>query len=461
MDFHSKHTAEDLIGALCAKCRSINIEDFVTGSKSYINPNLEGAMNGCPFCRLILPEWETGLRALLMRPIIRKANGRDEGVVEGFSRTHAGRQLVFAAEDGNPASTVISRRPPLNSFDSESAFEMALQWIKNCINEHPKCPRQVPTALPTRLVDVGSDRQEPSLYISPAGARGVYAALSYCWGPGKQPIMLTRSRIESGSYEYSLTKLPPTLRDVILICRRLGFQHIWIDALCIVQDSINAEDWKREAANMANIYGNAALTIAASAATSTSDSILSTAIPPTDLTCALPYKIPNGEMGAVYVIPYNINRSFLLSNDAKEPLELRGWTLQEKLLSPRVLKFESKQMSWDCLSQSINSNGPLPNLTTLGEPSRGARTRTDWQSIVEDFTGRSLTFNSDKLPALSGYAQSVHSKTADTYIAGLWRKDLLAHLLWWVDSRTSLASSRAKVYRAPSWSWYVYLGTTI
>jgi hypothetical protein len=430
---------------------------FISGSQSYINPNLEGARNGCPFCRLVLPEWESGLRALLMRPIIRRVavGGGESGVVEAFTRTQFGRQLVFVAEDGNPASNVIRRRLPLTSYDCDAAYEMARNWTRECVNEHPKCLKQVPTALPTRLVDVGSDRREPSLYISPVAAREVYAALSYCWGPEKQPVVLTRSRLESGSHTYPLTELPPTLRDVILICRRLGFQYVWIDALCIVQDSINAEDWKRESANMANIYGNAALTIAASAAMRTNDGILSTAIPPTDLTCALPYNLPNGEKGAVYVVPYNISRSFL-SNDTKEPLELRGWTLQEKLLSPRVLKFESKQMSWDCLSQKINSNGPLPNVTASGGASKGTKARSDWQYIVEDFTGRNLTFNSDKLPALSGYANYAHSKTLDTYLAGLWKGDILAQLLWCVDSRTTVASSRAKVYRAPSWSWYEF-----
>ena len=268
--------------------------------------------------------------------------------------------------------------------------------------------------------------------------------------------MLTRSRLESRSYAYPLAELPPTLRDVILICRRLGFQYVWIDALCIVQDSVDAEDWKRESANMANIYGNAALTIAAAAAKGTIDGILSTPIPPTPLTCALPYGLPDGEMGAVYVIPYPIRRSAYQEDGAsKEPLELRGWTLQEKLLSSRVLRYENKQMSWNCLSTKINSNGPLLDDTVPGDVSTETR---HWQRTIEDFTGRNLTHNSDKLPALSGYASFLHSKTPDTYLAGLWKRDLPAQLLWFVDSRKMIASSRAKNYRAPSWSWYGYLG---
>jgi hypothetical protein len=355
---------------------------------------------------------------------------------------------------GDPASKLIKRRPPIASYDCDAATDLALHWIKNCAEEHADCLKPLPTALPSRLVHVGSDNEDPSLFISPSAAQGVYVALSYCWGPGKQPVMLTRSRIESRSFAYPLSELPPTLRDVILISRRLGFEYVWIDALCIIQDSIDAEDWKRESANMANIYGNAALTIAASAAHRTSDGILSTPIPPTTLTCALPYDLPNGQIGTVYVIPYPIRRSVFREDSIdKEPLELRGWTLQEKLLSPRILRYESKQMSWECRSTKINSNGPLQESFVRLDNRDGSGETRNWQRTVEDFSGRNLTHNSDKLSALSGYASFLHFKTPDLYLAGLWKRNLFAHLLWFIDSRKTTISCRAKTYRAPSWSW--------
>lgn len=60
-----------------------------------------------------------------------------------------------------------------------------------------------------------------------------------------------------------LDNFPLTFRDAILITRRLGYQYLWIDSLCIIQDSI--EDWQREAASMDYIYKHASLTIAAEA----------------------------------------------------------------------------------------------------------------------------------------------------------------------------------------------------
>lgn len=55
--------------------------------------------------------------------------------------------------------------------------------------------------------------------------------------------------------------LPELFRDAARVTKRLGLQYLWIDALWIVQDS--AEDWTAEASKMAEIYGNAYLTIAA------------------------------------------------------------------------------------------------------------------------------------------------------------------------------------------------------
>ena len=231
---------------------------------------------------------------------------------------------------------------------------------------------------PTRLIHVGSDFQAPSLYISPVGAKGIYAALSYCWGLVKQPVMLTRARLESAAHEYLLDELPATLRDVIIICRRLGFEYVWIDALCIVQDSIDAEDWIRESANMENIYGGAALTIAASAAKSTADGILSASLPPFELNCALPYNLGDGQIGTVYVIPYKMAGSPFVSKVDPEPLERRAWCLQERLLSPRVLKFERHQAAWDCFTTRINANGPMKSPSDLS-----TRARLDWKFIIQ------------------------------------------------------------------------------
>lgn len=65
-----------------------------------------------------------------------------------------------------------------------------------------------------------------------------------------------------------LSSLPQRLRDAITITKWPGFRYLWIDALCILQDS--KEDWEKEVAVMGKVYLNAVFTIAASAASNSS-----------------------------------------------------------------------------------------------------------------------------------------------------------------------------------------------
>jgi len=41
--------------------------------------------------------------------------------------------------------------------------------------------------------------------------------------------------------------LPQTLRDTIIVARRLGINYLWVDTFCIIQDGDNKQDWKAEA----------------------------------------------------------------------------------------------------------------------------------------------------------------------------------------------------------------------
>jgi hypothetical protein len=88
-------------------------------------------------------------------------------------------------------------------------------------------------------------------------------------------VTFTRASLDNGLPSFPIQNLPTTLRDAITICRNLNFQYLWIDALCIIQDSLLGEDWVIEFGKM---YGNAALTIAASGAQDTSEGVQPTSI---------------------------------------------------------------------------------------------------------------------------------------------------------------------------------------
>lgn len=158
-------------------------------------------------------------------------------------------------------------------------------------------------------------------------------------------------------------------------------------------------------------------------------------------------------------------------DELSEPLYTRGWVLQERLLSPRVLSFGSAELRWDCNASTFTETGHSPpkdtqiayrreffritaddsNLRPLAEKEHNILAIYDWwhQSLVPAYTKLKLTKQDDKLPALSAIAEEVRLRTGDVYLAGIWKRDLHRGLLWMCRSTGRLPNK----YRAPSWSW--------
>jgi hypothetical protein len=53
-----------------------------------------------------------------------------------------------------------------------------------------------------------------------------------------------------------------------------------------------------------------------------------------------------------------------------------------------------------------------------------------WYDVLRRYTMCKITMADDRLPALSGIASRVHERTGDTYVAGIWRSDMLQGLSW-------------------------------
>lgn len=144
---------------------------------------------------------------------------------------------------------------------TKECFTLAKDWLQDCLANHEKCA--VPSEnLPTRVIKVGSDHEEPRLCIT-KNDRATFAALSHCWG-GLQVLVTTTTTITERVQGIAMSSLPKTFQDAIEITRQLGIEYLWIDSLCILQDSV--EDWARESAKMTAIYSGAMVVIAADAA---------------------------------------------------------------------------------------------------------------------------------------------------------------------------------------------------
>lgn len=334
--------------------------------------------------------------------------------------------------------------------------------------------------LPTRVVDVsiGDWLQHPKLVIA-NGQSGKYVALSHCWG--KEPI-ITTTRETLGRHIEAIgwNNLSRTFQDAIVVTRNLGIQFLWIDSLCIVQN--DPADWERESATMAEVYMNAFVTIAASCARDGAAGFLHRPVRPS---VKLKYHDQNGaEAGIVFI--HNKPLKTFGEGVIAAPLNKRGWVLQERILSPRILYFAEDQTHWECQQLCESESGMdasnevgadregLKSSSNLGGTSLGphlpqeivAQRRPryaddgsmslywDWYDMVKDYTRREFTKCDDKLPALSGLAANFSRRTGDSYVAGLWANHMPYGLLWSAaHNPTAKNLSSPKEYRAPTWSW--------
>jgi hypothetical protein len=331
----------------------------------------------------------------------------------------------------------------------------------------------MPSYLPTRVVDVGtSDEMHPKLYIPTPNEEARYLALSYCWG-GDQEVKATVAGLPELLQIIRPDRLGQSLKDAITVARRLGIRFLWIDALCIVQDDPN--DVAKEIAKMPKIYQGAYCTIAAATAASHRDGFLAhrTVSSRRKHAQRIPYICPDGQLGNVYFFKKEQH------HHEEEPLHSRGWTLQERLISPRVLAFGSWQMQWSCRTENACDGGPWSssmshlewmssNLLPSSFYSKKRRDRWReklhsntkfehysyrpavnlWRKMVREFTNRKLTVAADRPLAIAGLAEVYGAILNEKYLAGLWENTFLHDLLWTRQTSTPLKSRRV-----PSWSW--------
>ncbi|KAF5711548.1 het-domain-containing protein [Fusarium mundagurra] len=367
-----------------------------------------------------------------------------------------------------PANRYFPGRAVQNGPIAMAALSRAQGWLDECRREHPSCSSLDATRLPARVIDVAQGSGDRSfLYIPSPGVQSGdirYAALSYCWG-GPQSGRLTTANIHAKKKDIDVDSLGKTIKDAMEITRALGLRFLWVDSQCIIQDS--TEDWQLESARMGSIYHNSEVTISASGGTHSDSGLLGPRETSRMAPVPLKFTAPDESVGTVL-----LRHDGMFGRVPYEPLDKRGWTLQEGLLSRRLLSFGRQQITWECRSGYKTENGallqeqehflglprpirkpqrydpiPMPIPELLRHRSEAVLT---WEFIVNAFTERTLSFSTDKLPALSGIAQHVQkTRPDDTYLIGMWKADLPWCLLWGVGAQ----AQRPPVYRAPSWSW--------
>jgi hypothetical protein len=205
--------------------------------------------------------------------------------------------------------------------------------------------------MPTRLLDLNTHMQEdPSIIrlLSVSGGTD-YVALGYCWG-GDQPLKLLDHKLDQMYSAIEMKALSATIRDEIRVSRTLGIHFLWVASLCIIQD--DKEDTAREIDRMFEIYQGALVTTSAAIAASTDQGFLGIRQPIPQF--QLPVRTWDKRIGKVLMSEYG---DILGSLHPLEPIESRAWTLQEHILSTRILYYGSQQLQWICRNERLSDGG--------------------------------------------------------------------------------------------------------
>lgn len=251
-----------------------------------------------------------------------------------------------------------------------------------------------------------------------------------------------------------LESLPKTFRDAVRVCRNLDIEYIWIDSLWIIQDDMS--DWQMQAAQMAEVYRNTWLTIAASKSKDSREGCFSRL----DRT----YRgqtLPGYDGIFIRRIPPSLLDLETAQTLEDWPLLLRAWVFQEIRLSRRVVHFGVNEVWWQCRSKLEQQGTSVPGYTQVYTaplpPTVGGSTLlAQWHLLVGIYSSRKLTLRKDRLPAFAAMAKlTSNARRDDTYMAGLWKSTLILDL-GWMAVRLPGELAMDLTHHSdllPTWSW--------
>ncbi|KAK5992291.1 hypothetical protein PT974_05692 [Cladobotryum mycophilum] len=329
------------------------------------------------------------------------------------------------------------------------------KWIDLCVGFHDEDCRSALTmdqlsVLANKLmfVDVQAKRIVTREDLPTNGFQ--FATVSHIWG-AQNFLKLTRSTLSEFRRGLPMDRLRKSLRDAILLVEALGIPYVWIDSLCIIQDSL--ESMKEMIDLMDQIYTNGLVNICITTGrpedgTFGSELTPRQAIQVTVRCCGM-------ELLAVRPVESHIRSSIW---------NTRAWTFQERILSRRSIIFVEGQVFFQCRqatwSEQVDSESKTPvwTLDMIESPLRSFLKNPVrlFSEFVELYSPRKLTIWGDRLVAFNGISASLCHLLRSSFVYGLPQSYFDWALLWEPKAASGHDKSSRQVF--PSWSWCGWTG---
>ncbi|TGO16120.1 hypothetical protein BTUL_0032g00840 [Botrytis tulipae] len=364
------------------------------------------------------------------------------------------------------------------SVDAENGLDGVGKWMRDCGMHHQICRAIRPVeGLPKRLVRISSDVGVAPVLIETSGLASIdYLALSTrsfveTEDTRENPRVENLTILATTGKSLDTSSLPKAFTDAFTITRRLGFEYIYIAALCHVSD---------DPLDLISIFAQATLLLSADNIQSPTDGLIASR--------AISHSPPLGINKDRYL------RLSCLRNHAdldSSPLSTSGWAFMERVLAPRIVHFTKRQLIWECAAgwkfEAANvedtqyGRGMLrgtyqKNLTqpyiqeylsrkarSISNPSTRENNNTQtshlreyaqrlevWCQIIDTISHTTFPSQPDKSTALSLITQIIENDSLGKNLSGIFTKNI-AYGLAWGRVNTLLTPNRDA--RAPSWSW--------
>lgn len=368
-----------------------------------------------------------------------------------YPRRWGGHLKLLSPESVDP------KRPLLNGYPTttlDNGLKLLAKWLDGCIEHHgttcqrPQFADYLGQSIPViRAIEISTRR---IVEVDPSISR--YATLSWVWGANHaaHARLADKLVVTQDSVSLPAEEVPQLMEDAIYVCQKLAIPYLWVDVYCIHQE--NHEVRAAEISAMGYIYHLSCITLVASygATLLGHRSILGYAEEELKVETI---------RGRQYISTYSplVEPSLWAS---------RAWTYQEGQLATRIAFFDAREITFYCSSgqwsESVHSGiyGHDIHLPEIDLKSHGSVILSasrwlesplwdfnDYAKIALYYNRREITYESDKLDAISGCLNLIAKRKGVEFVQGMPSADFHYAFLF-----TTLSSEERRE-GFPSWSW--------